>query len=103
MPDRSSVFSEEEKNKPATRFFDRHTHKRRHISLRQPGFSVIRLLCIIYGLIMPSLKVVLFPKSLIAFVVLFLALSLFTKDGLFAAIGLPLLVIVTGVLILVPS
>ncbi len=87
-----------DKSGGAVRFLDRHTHKRLRYFVRQPGTTVIKVACLICGLIMPFLELLPFTGSLMGGVVTLLSISLLTKDGVFAALGLSLLALAGGVI-----
>ena len=88
-----------DKSDGAIRFLDRHTHRRWYVFVRQPGRTVIKLVCLICGLTMPFLELLPFTGSLMGGVVALLSISLLTKDGLFAILGLSLLAIAGGVIV----
>lgn len=93
--DADDLLSALNKLRPVTDFLDRRARKRLRVFTRQPGVTCVRALCLICGLTMPFLEIIPFTGSLMAIVVLFLALSLLTKDGLFAAIGMAALALVS--------
>jgi len=88
-----------DKSDGAIRFLDRHTHRRWPVFVRQPGRTVIKLVCLMCGLVMPFLELLPFTGSLMGGVVALLSISLLTKDGLFAILGLSLLAIAGGVIV----
>jgi len=88
-----------DKAQPVIGFLDRHTHKRLRHFVKAPGSIVIKLMILACGLVMPFLEIIPFTGSLMAGVVLFLAVSLLTRDGLFAAIGIGFLAVAIAVLL----
>lgn len=91
--DSDDLCSALDKSRPAIDFVDRHTRRRLRFFLTRPATIVIKLTIVLCGLIMPFLEVIPFTGSLMAIVVTFLATSLLTCDGLFAAFGIGFMVL----------
>lgn len=72
----------------AARWLDRHSSKRLPALLRQPFLTVIRLVCLICGALMPVLEIVPFSSSLLGATVSLLAVAMLTRDGLIALLTL---------------
>lgn len=74
--------------RPAARFVDRHTHRRLTALVTSPGATLPRVLCMLSGAVMPFLEVIPFTSSIMATAVVFFSVSLVTRDGLLALIGM---------------
>ncbi|MEY8799952.1 exopolysaccharide biosynthesis protein [Leisingera sp. XS_AS12] len=72
----------------AANWLDRHASKRMQVVLSQPFISLIRLVCLLCGALMPVLEVVPFSSSILGAAVALLALSMLTRDGLIAVLTL---------------
>jgi len=72
----------------AANWLDRHASKRLQVVLSQPFISLIRLVCLLCGALMPVLEVVPFSSSILGAAVALLALSMLTRDGLIAVLTL---------------
>lgn len=69
-------------------WLDRHSAERLKVVLSQPFLSVIRLVCLLCGLLMPVLEIVPFTSSILGGVVGLLAVAMLTRDGLIAVLTL---------------
>lgn len=69
-------------------WLDRHSGKRLPALLRQPCLTVIRLVCLICGALMPLLEIVPFSSSVLGAAVSLLAVAMLTRDGLIALLTL---------------
>lgn len=69
-------------------WLDRHSAERLTVVLSQPFVSVIRLICLLCGALMPALEIVPFTSSILGAAVGLLAVSMLTRDGLIAVLTL---------------
>lgn len=74
--------------KRPARWLDRVTRPRLGFLSRPPLTVLVRLICLIGGLIMPFLEVVPFTSSIVGAVVTLLAFGMLARDGLFTLMGL---------------
>jgi hypothetical protein len=75
------------------RWLDRHARGRGGLLVgHRPGRAALELCCLLAGAAMPVLEVVPFSSSVLGLAVLLIATGLLTRDGLFAAAGLAVLV-----------
>jgi hypothetical protein len=75
------------------RWLDTHSRERFSVLVgHRPGRKAIELCCLLAGLSMPVLEIVPFSSSVLGVSVLFMATGLLTRDGLFALLGLCVLV-----------
>lgn len=72
--------------KPAD-FIDKYTHRRLSWIVHPPGAILIKLACVLCGLLMPFLEVFPMTSSLLATAVCFFAISMLARDGALALIG----------------
>ncbi|UWQ24295.1 exopolysaccharide biosynthesis protein [Leisingera aquaemixtae] len=70
------------------RWLDRHAGRRLPALVRQPFLTVIRLVCLICGALMPLLEIVPFSSSILGAAVSLLAVAMLTRDGLIALLTL---------------
>lgn len=69
-------------------WLDRHSGKRLPALVRQPFLTIIRLVCLLCGALMPLLEIVPFSSSLLGAAVSLLAVAMLTRDGLIALLTL---------------
>jgi hypothetical protein len=73
------------------RWIDARTRRRYGFLLRREGRTVLEAACLVAGLAMPVFEVMPFTSSLLGLAVLLLATAMLTRDGLFALLGLAML------------
>ena len=73
-------------------YLDRYTHQGRlHLLVGTTGRTVLQLLCMIAGGLMPLLEVVPFSGSILGAAVLSFSVGLLRRNGVFAAAGLAIM------------
>lgn len=72
----------------SVRWLDRHSGKRLPALTRQPFLTVIQVVCLLCGALMPLLEIVPFSSSILGAVVSLLAVAMLTRDGLIALLTL---------------
>lgn len=76
------------KIRPALAWIDAHSHPRMALFTRRPLRTVVQLLCLVSGLLMPLLEFVPFSSSLLGLGVAFLSLGLLARDGAIIALAM---------------
>jgi hypothetical protein len=75
------------------RWLDAHSRARfRFFVVHRPGRTLLETCCLIAGLAMPVFEIVPFTSSVLGLSVLLMATGLLTRDGLFAVLGIAVLV-----------